>query len=607
MAMTPQIPAIDPVDEATRWFKRLQIPELKEFLRRCGLPVGGNRVNLVDRIEVNLRSSKVDIETAFDYIDEVKEHGEQHLFLFRLKKGQHAHLNRLEDVGFVKTRVAAVRSLPTALGDRKAVHEQLYEPKPRDTVFFETKVDSSEPALVAAYWRGDQRQELFFKWVETRAWQQLVQSPPELKTYRERSVNFLRVDLQTGAAEIRIQKLNPNPEKSLQEEFALFRAEADKLVDFTHFSPVLIEPVIHRLLTSSTASVVNWKVNWIDSGNLGGGIDPARVRSLFRRFRNFSALSLTANWLFELRKVPVQLDGRTNEVLLRKRCSDYHLQVVLSDIHTVKAAALQIPELNKMAEKTEEWRPILLQIERELGSQKGQQRTDLRRIARESWFEEDQVFDVAERLATEHPHAFEVQYNLRCPETGQVAEDKNGRLQVLKRDEIPETFECRHTNPNRWEAHESAGNIDAILIFKPLEKTRPPLLPMIRPTIEHWVGKSNAAKYLNGLALLLFAVLYVPLVWGTAWMFLKLTTLFAGGIPVVMLSVPMGLALLFEAGIVVAVLGDPLTEQAKRVLEWLTALLDRRAARGEAAWPATVHAEPKQVSPEESQHNDGNS
>jgi hypothetical protein len=607
----PAGPPLDPVDEAMRVFAGLQMPELHRFLRRCGLTVGGTRLQRLHLIAANLRSGGVATDTAFDFLDETRESGEQHLFLFRLGDGHQARLADLRDDDALLDALATVRPRPVAegLGDREAVRQGLYEPAPREALFFETAVDVEGPRLVAAYWRGPQRRELFLKWVEKRRWEKLLTTPrPERRTFQERAIDFFHVDLEDGRAELRLQRLHPAPERSLEETVGALREQLAALLGgelhsglaVGPFVPVTIEPAMRRLLTSEIARVVSWQVDWIDSGKLGGGVDPALAQCLFRRHRGFSALRLSAEWLFERpggkeRKVPVQLDGRTNEVAFPKRCTAAEMQVVLGELRHGATRPLRVRELQELRREDETTTPILLQIERELGGRRAGQKVDLRRLARESWFDLAQVVAVAERLADRSPEAFTVRYRGRCEETGNLAELPGGkRLEVGRWAEVPDTFQCLHTNPRRFEQHAGDANVEAALEVRTAAAAPSPL-QRAQPRLVQWFGASRADRLLDGLAVLGFAVLYVPAVMVTALGFLAIQRKFADGgvLLTLILGIPLALAFLLEAGAIVAVLGDPLTSRAQSVLGWVISLLDRRtAADDDRGWRAKVHRVP---------------
>lgn len=606
---------LDPVDEAMRGFGALQMPELHEFLKRVGLTVGGTRLQRLQSIADNLRSGAVSTDTAFDYLDERRENGEQHLFLFRLARDESARLAALRDPAPLIDALARVRPRPAddELGDRRAVRDTLYAPAPREALLFETVVEAEEPKLAAAYWRGPHRSELFLKWVETRRWQRLVTVPqPVQQTYQERAVSFFRVDLAEGRAELRLQRLHPSPERPLEDEVAALRGQLASLLGGAGggvlgvgpFLPVLVEPAMRRLLTSQIARVLSWQVDWIDSGRLGGGVDPALAQCLFRRHREFSALRLSAEWLFERpggkeRKVPVQLDGRTNEICFPKRCTAAEMAVVLDHVRERARRPLRVRPLQELAREDETVTPILLQIERELRGREPGQDVDLRRLAREAWLDLADVAAVAERLAERNPDEFAVRYRGRCEETRHLAElPGGGRLEARRWAEIPPTFQCRHDRPARYEVHPGPPNVDAVLEVHTRETAPAPLL-RVQPALEKWFGKSRADRLLDGLAVLAFAACFVPIVLATTYAFLSLQSRFAAGgmLLALILGVPMALVYVLEAGAIVAVLGDPLTSRAQQLLGWILSrvsdLFQRRAADDAHTWPAKVHRTPE--------------
>jgi len=630
--------------EAMRRFTHLNLDEQREFARRCGLTLGGNQMQVLQEIEEHL-GPKVPIETAFDYIDERCENGGQHVFLFRLEKGQAA---RLADPDEVLERVRSLRSVPDhALGDRKLVQDNVYKPLTRETLFFETVTESGEPVMAAAYWRDDRlRPEpgkepgraLTAKWVATRKWHQFVHAArnPTRLDLSERSVSFFSVDCGTGEAELRIQRLNANPELPLREEYERLRRQVDRLLAAEALRPVQIEPAIRRLLTSTMARVVRWKVSWTDSGRLGGGVDPAMVRSLFRRFKNYSADGLAAEWLFgagptksaegeatkagqpvagkgvvggatgsdeeeagdgaegrATRRVKVKLDALTNEVLVQRRCTSYEMQVVLADVRGGSSKGLRTPELERMARKRDAWRPVLQQIERSIGGVQVEKEVDLVRMARESWTTEELALEVAEELSKAYPRLFRLRIRALCPTSGKRAEDTDGRPVAFScRAEIPKTFRCLHSQPRSLEEHDTAGNLEPVLISTP-EPSGGGVLDRLRPKIEARLGDS-ADVFMSLLALLAFAILFSGVTLSISALFLLVSRAFGGGIGVASaLSAPFGLVMLLLAGVVVKALGGPVTRMAVALLDHVTAIFDPRRGRQETVWPAEVHTIPE--------------
>ncbi|MHC4477646.1 MAG: hypothetical protein ACYTEL_18530 [Planctomycetota bacterium] len=567
------------VREAMASFSRYHNPELREFLLRCNLRVGGLREDREKRIYDHLEDGSVPLERAFDYIDELKETGEQQLFLFRLQKSRRKHLKDLRDWDYVQKRVATKDDEPRPKGDRPEVQQGLYKPEPRESLFFLTEIAAESPVLAAVYRRAEPRESLFFKWVETRHWTEQREAVGNVvvKQFRERSANFLCIDLATGNAEICIQRLHPNPQKSLREELDLYRKLAGKVVDFDAFVPTTIEPVIRRFLNSTRALVVRWGVRWIDVGNLGGGVDPGYVRGVLKRFGNYSAVSLSADWLFDQgandpKKVRVKLNGRTNQVDLPKRCLPEEADVILSEIRRVPTGKLHSSDLEAVARVNETRRPILQQIDSKL-SVEGKREIELGKVAEEVWYSEEETISTGEEIVRRCPESYRIRYFVSCPDSGNPVSNDQGPVYFERKEDIPLEIGCRHARGAGVATHVTKGRIKVVLLAGPPPKVLQ-LLPRIGDALEEKVGKSHIGNVIRALSFILFTVLYVPLVWATAWLFLRLTDRFPRGTLIIHLT--FFLVLVLEAGIVVSVLGKPLTDSARDLLISLASLFERR-------------------------------
>lgn len=585
-------PVKDEISEAMASFSDYQIPELKNFLARCNLPVGGNHNDLVDRIKNGLRAGSIPVERAFDYIDELKETGEQHLFLYRLRRSHKHYLQKLQDWKDLKDRVAAVDDGPLPGEDRQEVRQGLYKPKPREPLFYEHVQASPTPSLSAVYRRIGPRPELFFKWLELRHWTKVIPDGPNVKIVDEyeRSANFLCIDLSTGDMQIRLQRLHPKPEITLREEMNLYRKLAGRLVDLDVFEPVLIEPVIHRFLTSSRAKVVRWQVRWVDVGTLSGGIDPGFVRGVLTRFGHFSAISLEADWLYdsgtpEPKKVRANLNGITNQVDIPNRCVADEAATILADILSVPPAKLKIPDLDAVARDHEVWRPFLQHIDWEL-SVEGQQEVELHKVAERAWFSEAEAIRAGEEIARRFPKTYRIRYFVSCPITENPVSNETGPIYFERRADIPPQLACRHGKGKGVGMHITQDRVRAVLTAQPASNDWQPMR-RIAAALEKKVGKTHIGNVIRALSFLLFAILYVPMVWGTAWLFLRLTEMFPGGAMISHLT--FSLVLILEAGMVAGILGKPLTDRASDLLLMLASVFEGRRPAGGGLAGTTVH------------------
>ncbi len=572
------------IEDAMASFTSYHIPELREFLSRSNLTVGGNKDNLEVRIRGHLKDGSVPLERAFDYIDEIGETGEQHIFLFRIKQKRRRYLKELQNWNTIIKRLDHQIDESQLMNDRQEVEQGLYKPENRECLFFLNPTTEESPFLAAVYRRREPRKALFFKWVETRRWtkeEHKEDGSVEVKQLSGRSVNFLCLDLSTGDAEIRIQKLNANPEKSLREILELYRKLAEKVIEFKDFIPLLIEPAIRRLLSSRRAYVVRWEVQWIDVGNLGGGVDPGFVRGVLKRFGNYTAVCLSADWLFEqqtsdIRKIRANMDGRTNQVELPNRCLPEEIDVILSDIRKAPTSKLRNPQLDSIAQDNEKWRPILQQIDSEL-SMEGKEQIELEKVADKVWFSKQESIKTGEELAKRHPGIFQILYFVSCPDTDKPVSNKDGPLYFQQKKDIQAEIPCLHARGHGVAMHKTEGRVKTLLLSQK-EAQDITILPRIAKAIEPKIKESHISNFMRALSFILFAILYVPLVWGTAWLFLLLQEKFTGGTMIIYMTfLPV---LVLEAGIVTSLLGKPLTDRARDLLLSLASIFEKKSADG---------------------------
>ncbi len=557
------------IEDAMASFSSYHIPELKKLSSRSYLHVGGNKGQLLAEISSRLSDGSIPLERAFDYIDEISETGEQHIFLYKIKQECQGYLHELQNWNTIIERLNHKIDESQIERDRDEVEQGFYKSSKRECLFFLYTETAESPFLAAVYRRQEPRNILFFKWVETRRWSQKKETEDgnfEIKSMIGRSGNFLCIDLDTGYTEIRIRKLNSNPEKSLNEILEIYRNLADEVIEFDYFIPLLIEPAIRRLLSTRRASVVQWKVNWIDVGNLGGGVDPGFVRSILKRFGNYTAVCLSADWLFkqpasDIRKIRVNLDGRTNHLELPNRCLPQEIDVILSDIRKAPASRLRNAQLDSMAKDNENWRPILKQIDSDLCTE-GKEHVDLEKVADEVWFSKEESIKTGEELAKNHPDIFQLHYFVSCPTTEKPVSNQDGPLCFQRKEDIPLEIMCLHKGYG-IEIHKTEGRIKTLLKFKKTPQYMK-ILPRIAKTIEPKIKEGNIGNFMKPLSFILFLIFYVPLVLGTAWLFLILKEKYPDGTMIIhMTFVPVAV---LEAGIVTSVLGKPLTDRARDLL-----------------------------------------
>jgi hypothetical protein len=122
---------------------------------------------------------------------------------------------------------------------------------------------AAQPVLVSVESRKyNGRSEVWFKWVESRLWNEWKTDRPTPYFVRrmERSVSYFIIDLENKRAQLRIQLIRPNALKSLKEEYNQFRAEIDKLLGFFHFSRLPMEAVVKKFLSLNRIEPLTWEM-----------------------------------------------------------------------------------------------------------------------------------------------------------------------------------------------------------------------------------------------------------------------------------------------------------------------------------------------------------
>ena len=569
------LPAPEQVDEVMDELEELDLPELRDLLRWQDKTVGGLRPEVIGRLRGHLAAGEIKLDDAYDFLDELREHGRQHLFLFQI---QHSHRDDLARLHAqwdeaIPPVANAHRQAKVSLADKPAA--------PVLTGIFETD------------------HHLVFRWIETRAWEQAVPGQTERKPRTERSVNFFRIDLRTGDAEIRIQKLRPHCEVPLLEELRIYRELVQQFVDLEHFSPFLLEPAMRRLLTARRMSVQRWRIDWPESeGRLGGSVDPGFVQSLLFRLANYFALEVAGEWLFRRtrgspRRVRASLDGKNNEVQIPNRCIAEEEEVILHDIRGGRRRELKIRELHEVARDHEELLPALERFDQELTL--GAHEIELAEMGKE-WVVGTKSAQAAQELAARHPERFRLRHRVRCPDHRRPVEE-NGKVRWWDHlGEIPAEVPCAHGRRRRV-MHPTANQIETVLLFEP-PPTHPPLVPRLTRIARKWIPQEMESTFGKIVVMFFLAFVYIPLVIATALGFLKLLERFPGAPALLVIGLSFLVALVFETGICIHILGEPIADGAANLLIKIASLLKPMAGAKESeASPHVNRVDPAQTPP----------
>lgn len=300
--------------EAIGDFSR-KAPIVRGFCKKKKISLKGNLKKIIVRLQTALMEGSIPLTEWICHMDKYRENGMQHIFFFKLNPDEMDYIEDLNDPPYVWEKL------------EEQGEERLYNESPC------CRLDAETPKLDAVV-HDSERQLLMFKWVENRHWKQ------KNKPKNERTVNFFRVNLLTGNAEIRIQRIKSGQggNKKVREELEKYREVVSKFIDLDKFSPFMLEPVMRRMLISHAFPFRRWKIRV--PGKAGPGSDKGEIKTvgipkIFAAvgftFRKIFASHLSINWPFGRNsKVLVELDGRTDQVFVHQECSEEFLESLFS-------------------------------------------------------------------------------------------------------------------------------------------------------------------------------------------------------------------------------------------------------------------------------------
>lgn len=369
---------------------------MESFLREYELPVSGSRPYLINRIitAANGGLAPPNIETLMHYLDDQMLNGYQHIFLFRLKKKKRDYLKDLMKEEYIK----------------KQLENAGYLDRYNRNVLVRT---SRDPELVEVkHLVNSEESELVFKWVETRYWGR----PPQ--RIAERSVNFFRVDLKQGKAELRIQRLQHYPRKSLRKERDIYLEEIAQIIDFQYFLPVCLEPVISRLLKRKffigvRLSKRKWEVMLPHGGHLSGRRDPKLFIKLGLPYRYFWGRNIRCGWSYKNFDwgpscVLTDLRSESGEVTVTRACDKKQMSGILANLRKIsKKERIGMWELKKFSREKPHLFPVLVSLDghfRKLEERKISEK----QLWEIEWFQKERVHEVFKELPHRYPGVFSV-------------------------------------------------------------------------------------------------------------------------------------------------------------------------------------------------------
>jgi hypothetical protein len=477
----------------------------------------------------------------------------------------------------------------------------------------------SKVELAGVYARSRPNREIILKFVETRYWEDRVvvdggfRYDPRLK----RSANYFRLNLNNRTAEIRLQNLPLRSRLSLRQELELYREEVRKFLNGFPFIAVLLESAIRRLLISSRAqvsppklTVTDWRVDFAGRP-LGGGVNPSLLNKFFLTFARYTPLMLTGDWTLGKGTVRASLDGKRHIVGIPKRARGILVAAVLEKILREKPGEFHIDELRLLAKKNKSWQPTLHKYDL-LFYDANKKAVTVERMARDTFTPSQEALDVANALREKHPEIFELNFYVRCPETGRRIRQRGADVVFSSSGDVPAEIKCDHAKPKRALLHKTKGMIEAELTYKSAaEKDGRGVLPVVSRYLQRILPPEKALAAFVPIALLIFFILFIVAIAASSWVFSLLAERFPNNNWIAFSG--FALVLFFGTGIVVKALGEPATSMAitvfRAVLEFPRTLLglspNPRSPAGDSDDPTAPKSLPDSVptqSPNSSQN-----
>lgn len=276
------------------------------------LDLGRLRLETGQALNGSHPTARIKIEELTAELDRLQECGKQHLLLIRFS-GDPQQLAALADPEHARNQLNQFH-----LADRfNQAHYVDINHVADDPVLAEVR---HEPGR------------LLCKWVERRTWDQMVQTAPGVfnrVTHEARAVNFFDLNLITGAAEVKIQKLKSLAleyrNKKLQEYLQL----ASDTLGIKGFEPLRLSPAIRHLLSRSDIEMTRVRVKLENGGIWEGGMgdvcpeQPDQLRA---------AVNLECKWrAADGRTVRLGLDARISELRILNPCSPEQYRAILND------------------------------------------------------------------------------------------------------------------------------------------------------------------------------------------------------------------------------------------------------------------------------------
>ncbi|MGB7062559.1 MAG: hypothetical protein WBF13_09455 [Candidatus Zixiibacteriota bacterium] len=386
------------LDEALETLSHYNVvPVIDEFLKGFNLPLGGLQSQKLQRIgrEIADPTKPPFFEDLADYIDELKMYGKQHVFLYELKGDHKDYLNELRDPHYIREQLRQF-DLEDSFNNGKPLWEA---PEPKLAEVRHSFKDGEGLVL--------------FKWIETRnflIWTVDQNGRQILQPTHERSANFFVVNLKNGRAEIRIQTRQPFAARNLREELDIYRKELSRLIRFSRFTPIPLEPVVRSLLGRLILPIRSWELIHPKGGRLIGAGDPSFFRKLGLPFGVLFGREITLLWECEQRvtgkpELFFTVNGESDHVKFNAITDKSKVDFVLDELRKLSKEIIEMEELKQLAMRYPEYSRVISAIDHHFSRLK-ELKITAHRLSSEVWYSEDFIEDVFEAAAKSFPKTF---------------------------------------------------------------------------------------------------------------------------------------------------------------------------------------------------------
>ncbi len=369
---------------------------INEFLEKFKMSLDGNRVDKLADIKAAVLTpgKHPTFRDLSDYIDELKWHGKQHIFLFSLKGVSADYLAKLRDGSYIEKQLHA------------------------DKLFNKNRLiwEETEPVLAGITHAFDTEKvqgKLIFKWIETREFEVLEKDPAKKKVVvikKERAVNFFMINLNDGTAELRIQILQPNSINPLKSMVDFYKKEINRFIHLDYFTPVAMDPVIRTFLRTEQLPIREFQIIFAEKGKMSGKHFLPLQLKLNLLFRPFFSKEMKLCWESDQvvgkgSRVFFTLNGESDDILFNSITDQSKVEDILIRLRVLSTELIKMDELKALASSYPQHIRILSGIDfLFMGLKK--LKIKVTEISEMGWLDQDTIKELFKIITEQFPEKF---------------------------------------------------------------------------------------------------------------------------------------------------------------------------------------------------------